>query len=415
MLYAEQGISNARNHPRAKRMAVIAFINYNLAIACMWGSFSVLLGPVEARLGVSRELSTVAAPALNLATALCAPLAGLLATRYSLRLIMLAGSLLTVAGYAVLAFSTNYPVYLLAFGLLLGPGMAVGVILPGTLVTRWFAVNRGKALGVVTTPAVIGVVPLIVTRMLQAHGLAATYMTLAALSALSVIANFFTMDRPPATEARQAIDPHDEHAPADTSVMSMAQLLMSPRFWALFIVFAASSAGSITLGAHMVPMVRTWSMSATAGATLLSIFFFSAIPGTIIFGWIADRLGAVMALAILIFNAGALWFLLLFHLPFVVLAVIIGVIGADGAGVVPVFSLALSEAFGRESFSRAYGLANLLNLPFSVLCVPAAAMVYTRTGSYAGAITGMALFMGLTGFAALSAWRRRVPVLARAG
>jgi MFS family permease len=414
MLHADQGLTSApgvRNHPRAIPMAVIAFINYNIVLACIWGSFSVLLSPVEARLGVSRELSTIAAPALNLVAALCAPLVGVLATRYSLRLIMLTGSLLSVTGYAMLASTHSYPLYLAAYGLLLGPGMATGVILPGTLVTRWFVVNRGKALGGITTLVVIGAVPLLTTHMLQSHGVPGAYVALAALSVVSVIANLFIMDRPPAASG-QAGDVHDEHAPADTSIMSIPHLLRSPRFWALFIAFAASSTGSITLGAHLVPMVRSWNLTATNGATLLSIFFFSAIAGTIFFGWLADRIGAVLALAILVFNTAVLWGLLLVHPSFVLLAVIIGVIGADGAGVVPVFSLALSEVFGRESFGRAYGLANLFALPFSVLCVPAAALVYTRTGSYAGAIIGVALFLALTGFAALTAWRRHAPALA---
>ena len=38
---------------------------------------------------------------------------------------------------------------------------------------------------------------------------------------------------------------------------------------------------------------------------------------------------------------------------------------------------------------------NLVNLPVSVVCVPAAALVYTRTGSYAGAIVGVAAFLML--------------------
>ena len=414
MLHADQGLvtaPDARNHPRAIPMAVIAFINYNIVLACMWGSFSVLLGPVEQRLGVSRELSTIAAPALNLATAVCAPLVGVLATRYSLRLIMLTGSLFSVAGYVMLALTHSYPLYLVAFGLLLGPGMATGVILPSTLVTRWFVVNRGKALGGITTLIVIGTVPLIITRMLQSHGVPGAYMALAALSVVSVIANLFIIDRPPAAPA-QAGDVHDEHAPADASIITIPQLLRSPRFWAVFIAFAASATSSVTLGAHLVPMVRSWSLTASNGATLLSIFFFSAIAGTIFYGWLADRLGAVLALAILVLSTAALWGVFLTHPSFAVLAVVISIIGANGAGAVPVFGLVLSEVFGRESFSRAYGLANLLGLPFSVLCVPAAALVYTRTGSYAWAITGVALFLALTGFVALTAWRRRVPALA---
>src|ERR1700757_2521497 len=214
MLLADETVSTGHNHPRAVNMGVIAFINYNLPIACMWGSFSVLLVHIEARLGVGREQSALGASALSLATALCAPLVGQFATHIPMRLIMLVGSLLTVAGYVMLALTSTFALYLVAFGLLLGPGMAVAVIMPATLVTRWFAVNRGKALGIVTTPALIGLIPLVANWMLRSHGLSATYMVLAALSGLCVIANLFVMD-PPAIEATLAVDVHDEHAPSD--------------------------------------------------------------------------------------------------------------------------------------------------------------------------------------------------------
>ena len=68
---------------------------------------------------------------------------------------------------------------------------------------------------------------------------------------------------------------------------------------------------------------------------------------------------------------------------------------------------ALSECFGRETFSRAYGLVNLVNLPFAVVSVPAAAMVYAHTGSYAGAIVGQVAFLALGSVLVLFARRGR--------
>jgi MFS family permease len=97
---------------------------------------------MEARLGVSRELSSMAAPAVNLVTVFCAPVAGVLAARFSLRLIMLGGDICSVAGFILLALASSYPLYLLAYGPLLGPGMAIAVVMPGMLVTRWFAARR---------------------------------------------------------------------------------------------------------------------------------------------------------------------------------------------------------------------------------------------------------------------------------
>jgi MFS family permease len=396
------------NHPFALRMAAIAFLNQNITVACLWGSFSVLFGAVETRLGVGRELSTLAVPVVNLATAACASIVGVLATRHSLRLLMLVGTILSVAGFSVLALTASYPLYLIAFGLFLGPGMAVGAILPATLVTRWYVVNRGRALGIVCAPSVIVLVPLVSTWMLQSHGLPATYAMLAALSAVSVIANLFIVDRPPeSSSASTASDAHGAHNPAAVGAVTMAQLLRSPRFWALTLAFIASITGSIVITSHMVPMVRSWGLSATLAATLLSIQSFAGIAGTVLFGWVADRLGGALALAILVFDAALLWTLLLLHPPFAATAVIVGLIGVHGAGVIPVLSVALSEGFGRENFSRAYGLVNLINLPFSVVSVPAAAMVYARTGSYVGAIVGQVAFLALGSLLVLSARRGR--------
>jgi MFS family permease len=411
MLAAGQEVDGAgSNHPLARRMAVIAFLTNNITIGTLWGSFSVLLSAVEMRLGVGRGLSTLSIPVVNLAMAVCAPAVGVIAARYSLRLLMLVGAILSTAGFALLAATSSYPLYLIGYGLFLGPGMAIGVILPATLVTRWFIVSRGRALGIVCTPVVVALVPLVSNWALQSFGLTVTYWMLAALSAVAVIANLFIVDHPPGGDTSS---PKADGAakPGTAGTMSVADLLRSPRFWALAIAAVSSTTGSIVLTAHMVPMAGTWGYSPTLAATLLSIQSLVGIAGTILFGWVSDRIGGVTALAIIVFDGAVLWMLLLLQPPFAMMAVLVGLIGLHGAGVLPVFGLVLSEAFGRENFSRAYGIANLLNLPFSVMCVPAAAIVYTKTGSYTGAIFGQAIFFVIAVVLALSARRRR-PALA---
>ena len=196
MLAASQEAEGAgTNHPLALRMAVIAFLTNNITIGTLWGSFSVLLSTVETRLGVGRELSTLGIPVVTLAMTACAPVVGVIAARYSLRLLMLVGAILSTAGFALLAATSSYPLYLLSYGLFLGPGMAIGVILPATLVTRWFIVGRGRALGIACTPFVVALIPLASSWTLHSFGLTATYWMLAALSAVAVIANLFIVDQ----------------------------------------------------------------------------------------------------------------------------------------------------------------------------------------------------------------------------
>lgn len=406
----------AGNPPRAGRMAAIAFLHYNLTLACTWGSFSVLLSAVETRLSVGRELSTLAIPLLNLATALLAAVVGGLASRFSLRLVMMVGAALNLAGFVLLALSQSYPLYLFAFGALIGPGMAIGVVMAPTLVTRWHQVNRGRTLGIVTTPVVVAIVPLVTTWMLQAHGVAATYGMLAALAAIPLIADAFIAEPPAdAAAAPAAAHGHGAAGPAaaGADAGSMSQLLRAPRFWAFALAFMACAAGSIVLTAHMVPLARSWGYSATLAATLLSVQSFAGMAGTVAFGWVADRLGGARTFALLVFDIALLWLLLLLHLPFPLAVVLIAIIGVHGAGAVPVMSAALSEGFGAERFSRAYGLANLVNLPVSVACVPAAALVYARTGSYAGAIVAVSAFTMMACLLVLTAGGARAAATGR--
>ena len=426
MLHTETSGLKAVTSPLAYRMMAIAFLNQNIAIACIWGSFSVLLLSVESRLGVGRQLSTLGAPAVNLSCAITAPFVGILAARYSLKLIMMTGSILGVAGFLLLALGHSIVLYLAAYGVLLGPAMAVSVILPATLVTRWFTTNAGRALGIMTTQLFVGFIPLTTNWIVHAYGLPATYIALAGLSAVGVIANLFVIDHPPG--AVQPVDPvrtahganapaahgadaptaHGANAPADADTGTMGELLSQPALWGIALAFIACSAATIILLAHMVPLARSWGFPSRQAALLLSIQSLAGLAGTILCGWIADKLGGARTMAILTFDAVILWSLLLWHPSFAATAAIIGVWGLHSSGTVPVISLALSQTFGKASFSRAYGLVQLIALPFSVLCVPAASLVFTRTGSYSGAILGVVVFLAITCLLPLVAVKRKV-------
>ena len=82
------------NHPLAARMAAIAFLSYNLTIGCIFGSYSVMMGPIEVKLGLTRDVSSLGIPLILLAIALSAPVVGILVGKVSIRLLMMLGALL---------------------------------------------------------------------------------------------------------------------------------------------------------------------------------------------------------------------------------------------------------------------------------------------------------------------------------
>jgi MFS family permease len=387
---------SATNHPLAPRMAAIAFIAFNVALGGMYGTFSMLLPAVEARLGVGRELSSLGVPLVSLAVAVMAPVTGILAARVSLRSLLVAGAVLMATGYAMLASAHSILVYLLAFGLLLGPGVAiVGTVMPSTLVTRWFAANRGRALGLVHIPIMLVVMPLAATFVLRAYGLTTVYLLLAALMAVLVVPFLFVVDRPPAGWQ------HDDRQPSPIAAepLTVGAILATPQFWTATLGFASLAGGAVLLGAHLFPMATGWGFDPTRAATLIALMSFAGMAGTPLFGWLSDKVGGRNALAIAALDSVFLWLLLLIaHPPFALTAIVIALIGFHGGGIVPSLSMTLSQRFGEASFSRAYGLANMMSLPVTMLVVPIAAAVFVRTGSYGGALAGQA---GLLAIAAI--------------
>lgn len=379
--------SGERNHPLAVRMAIIAGISHNIIIGLLFGSFGVLMTSVEGRLGVSRELSSLGVPLVSVSHALLAPFVGALAARYSLRWLFLAGALCSVAGYTLLATTHSYPLYLAAYGLFLGPSMCLaGAMLPPTLVTRWFKSNRGKALGLVHIPVIVAITPVVVSLVLGSYGAAACYAIMAALTAVVLVpATLLVRDNPP---GETVADTGHAAAPVAGGA-TVGQIATSARFWGFAVCASTIMMGAVVLGTHLVPMAEVWGMDATTGATLAAIMSMAGIPGSILWGWVADKLGGGMTLMIAALGCAVLWSLLLMGPAFPIAAILLALLGMHGTAGIPVLGMALSEAFGPASFSRAFGLSNLMTLPFTVIGVQAASAVYVNTGSYNGLIMMM--------------------------
>jgi MFS family permease len=378
----------AKNHPMAVRMGIVAGVSHNVVIGMIMGHFGVMLSSVEQRMHVTAEQAALGIPLVLLGSALTAPFVGVLLAKVSLRLILIIGAVLTVGGFAILGLTDSYPLYLLAYGLFLGPAMSLaGSIGPATLVTRWFNKNRGLALGVVHLPVVIAILPVALNWFLERNGYVTSYLTLAGFAAVCLVPlTLLTVDHPPGGET-PAPEPAEQRT-ADGS-FSIAQLLKRPQFWALCLAAIASMSSSVLLGSLLVPMGISWGFTRAESALLASIMSAVGIVGSILFGWCADKLGGARSLALIAFDCAILWGLLLIAPPFPVVALIVGLIGMHGAGSIPTMSRGLSDTFGQASFSRGFGLNTIIGLPFIAFAIIGSAGVYTKTGSYRPAILAM--------------------------
>jgi MFS family permease len=394
----------ARNHPQAKWMGLIAGLSHNMIIGCLMGSFSVMLASVEQRMHVTREASSVAGSLVIFGSALIASVVGVIIARRSLRLLMVLAAGLSLAGYLILAFTESYPLYIACYLLLFGPSMAIGgSVGPATLVTRWFDRNRGLALGLVHFNVIVAVVPVLSNWMLERHGASSTYLLMAALVGAGLLP--FTLlirDYPPGA----APGAGDRAGAAAAGSVTVAQIVRRPRFWGLAIAAAATITGTMVLTFNMIPITTSLGIDRNHGAVLQSIMSLSGMAGSIFFGWVADRIGGARGLALVVFDMAVLFGLLLLDLPFPALALVIGLLGMHGAGTIPNISRALADVFGSTGFSRAFGLSTSLSVPFTVIALQGVAATFTRAQTYTPAIAALSVFYLVILPIALMAGRR---------
>jgi cyanate permease len=414
MMQAGTGSESAPpNDPRAVRMGGIAWLSHNVIIGSIMGTAGVLLIPLQDRLHVSRGLASIGVPMVIVGSAVLASVAGVLAARYSLRRLMAGAGVLMALAWLILAFAQSYWPFLLAYGLLLGPAMAVGgSVLPPTLVTRWFQRHRGLAIGIVHLPIVITIMPLAASLFISRFGVTALFFALAVFSAVTLIPGSLALiEYPPGHDPRQyanetAAQRSARGATAVGPGFTVPQLLHSPRFWLLALAVGAVNTSSVTLASHLPAMGVAWGYAPTSAAALASVMSLVGMAGSIIFGFVADKIGGARTLALIAFDAAILWALLLLDLPYSARAVVIGLIGMHGSGAIPAISKAIASAFGEASFSRAFGFATTVTLPLMIAAVYGFGVIFQIQGSYAAGLVAMIAYFIIAVPLAIIAGRR---------
>jgi cyanate permease len=390
-------------------MGAIAWLSHNTIIGSIFGTAGVLLIPLQDRLHVSRGLVSIGVPMVMVGSAILASVAGVLASRYSLRLLMAVSGIALSLAWVILAFADSYWLFLLAYGLFLGPAMAIGgSVLPPTIVTRWFQRNRGLAIGIVHLPIVITCMPLAARLVIGRFGVTALFCLLASFAAVTLIpASLALIEYPPGRDIKDI--PAGQGVP-DTAAarpdFSVPQLLRSPQFWLLALATGAANTSSVALATHLPAMGVAWGYTPTSAAALASVMSLVGMAGSILFGLISDRIGGARALALIAFDDAILWALLLTDLPYVARAVVIGLIGMHGSGAIPAIAKAIASSFGERSFSRGFGLASTIQLPLLVGAVFGFGVIFQTQGSYTMGLEGMIMYFVVAVLLALAAARR---------
>lgn len=239
--------------------------------------------------------------AVNLALfGLTAPFAAALMERFGVRRVVATALVMVAVGAGSTVFMTSLWQLVLLWGVVVGLGTgSMAMALVATVVNRWFVARRGLVSGILTAATATGqlvFLPL-VAAVVEAGGWrpAALVTAVAALAVVPVVL-LFLKDRPAdagvlpygGTEA-DVVAPQRAGA-ARLALRTLADAARHRTFWLLvggFLVCGATTAGLVQ--SHFVPAAHDHGMPATTAASLLAVVGVFDLVGTILSGWLTDR------------------------------------------------------------------------------------------------------------------------------
>jgi len=373
----------ARDRSFRRGMLLLAFIAQNSAVGCAYGGFGVSILPLQERFHAGRGAVSLGLSLVVLMTGLAGPLVASLAHRFGLRTIMIIGAILCCMGYAVLSIAPDMTTVLLAYGLLVGPGVGLSGTLPASvLASGWYPGARGRAIGISTMPVLLAITPIAGVALIQRYGLPGFYLALAAVHLLTLPLLIGVREAP--SLPRPAAGPHIDH-----DAMGLHAILTHPLFWAAMIGGGLLNATGIIGSVHMVAVVIERGLPPVQAALLASLMGAASIIGALGFGWLSDRLGGAWALALVAIGFAFSWTLIVFtaSLPLMVPAILL--IGVSGPGVFPSVSLFFAHEFGAATMSRAIALFGMFSIPFTFILPPAAGWLHDLVGDYRPVMAGI--------------------------
>jgi MFS family permease len=290
-------------------------------------SFSLFYIEVLKDLKFSRGSMALAMSIHLVLTGAASPLAGGLIDKFEPRRVMPVGALIAGAALLLLSWSTALWHFYVAFGVMAAIGSAMLHIVPlTTIVSNWFVLNRGTAIGIVTAGSGAGQLVLLplVGFLIHQIGWRNTYLVLGAIILIipSALIRLFLYSRPAdrglsvKDETNKSKQSHPTEFPAIEDVQvkdsdgvfrkhevvildqewtqtdwTVGKAIRTFRFWALALVMAMFGAGFFMISVHLVAYLLDKGYSSILAASIVGLQGFITILGTIAGGALSDRIG----------------------------------------------------------------------------------------------------------------------------
>ena len=276
------------------RMVAVAFFVDFIAVGFFFYSYGVFFKAIAIEFGDSRLGVAVGITLTQGVGALLAPFLGRALDRYPLKLIMALGALSMGTGFIALGFSKTALQFYLILGLFIGFGAgAMGQLATSKLVSNWFVLKRGAALGIAATGiSVSGVImPGISAALITYAGWREGFMLYGFITIVFVmpIVLKFVISKP--EDAGQLPDGETERSrlPPSKPPLKTREFLNNKNFWILVVVIGLLFCVQSGTLIHMVPLLTDRGYGLFNASLIASATAGFGVLGKLIFGRLVDR------------------------------------------------------------------------------------------------------------------------------
>jgi len=394
-------------------------------------TLTVLIFPISQQFGWSRTLIAGSVSAGAIASLVFSPVIGWAIDRFGARPVMVVSVLCLGVAMISLAWATVPVTFYIAFSvgrIVFHTSAPIG---SSTVASRWFIKKRGRAIGLIFLVGAIGgiIFTMVAALVVENYGLKATWITIGVIVlVISVAPSLFLLaERPEDIGLRPDDEPEplrksEDSEEADKALSQTTTVTASPpirqpnddswtigeaihtrTFWIMVTMGFTTYFVHTSIGVHMGAYFRDVGLGPTAAALAVSVSWTVSAVGSMVWGWITDRVPTRYAYSgMFLVQAGSTLYLMLVSgtVGVFLAAALFGVI-SSGSNVVP--SVMYANYFGRTSLGRIRGVGEVGVLLGQATGPVIAGILFELQGGYSTIFTVFVLMALVCSVVALKA------------
>src|SRR5262252_4174748 len=398
--------------PAATRLVqLVVGIVCMVMIANLQYGWTLFVLPIDNKFHWGRSSIQIAFSIFVLFETWLVPVEGWLVDRFGPRIVVLVGGVLVAIAWALNSTADTLTMLYIAAAIGgIGAGAVYGTCIGNAL--KWFPDRRGLAAGLTAAGfgagSALTIIP--IQGMIQSRGYEATFLWFGIGQGLVVIVLSLLLraPRPGETPASRRL----QQAARDYTPL---EVLRSPIFWVMYVMFVLVGAGGLMATAQLAPIATDFQIAkvpvSILGLTLPALTFALSIDRVLngltrpFFGWVSDHIGRENTMFIAFgLEAIGIWALGVFGRDPLLFVILSGVVFFAWGEIYSLFPSTCTDAYGSKYATTNAGLLYTAKGTASLL-VPLANVLSAATGDWHAVFVVAALMNALAAVAALAVLR----------